>query len=125
MSISIDNVFVKQFEDTLFVGDTEQFLRILQRAVARRHRLVVTDIVTGIGKGRIVKRIQPQGVAAQTFDIVQLLDNALQVTDAVTVGVIKGLGIDLIENRVFQPVCSHLMPHFLARGRVPPSTFAF
>ena len=86
------------------VGLGEQPLQILVGAVARGHGVIVGHVVACVSEGRIKAGIQPQGVAAQVKNIVQLFRDAVQVADAVGVGVPEGLGIDLIKNRVVKPL---------------------
>ena len=52
--------------------------------------------------------MEPQSVAAQFLDVIQLLDDPLKIPDTIRVRVVEGLRIDLID--VFQPFCSHVEP---------------
>src|SRR5699024_3474047 len=73
-------------------------------------------IVAGVAEGRVKAGVQPQGVAAQRLDVVQLFDDAGQVADAVAVRIPEALGVDLVENALFQPV-GHKTVSF--RGALP------
>ena len=95
---------VKQDTDALLVGSFEEGGGVLVRAVARGNLFVVAHVVTGVFKRRVKARIDPQSVAAQALDVVQLGDNALQVADTVAVGIVEALGIDFIEYCVFEPL---------------------
>ena len=81
----------------------KETLRILIGAVARGDLLVVSYIVSGIAEGRIVPGIHPHGVAAQVFDIVEAGDHARDIADAVAVGILEGLRIDLIKHSIRKP----------------------
>ena len=100
---------VKKNTDAHAVGGVQHFLQILKGAVARGDFGVLAHIIAGIFEGRVVNGVDPQSIAAQTFYIGQLCGDALQVADAVSVGVIKGLGIDLIKDCVFQPAGRHML----------------
>ena len=93
--------------DALLVGGPEQLLRILQGAVAGGDGLVIPDIVARVLEGRVIPGVDPQGVAPQAYDVVQLRRNAGNVADAVAVGIAEGLRIDFIKYRVFEPGCCH------------------
>ena len=95
---------VKQDTDALLVGSFEEGGGVLVRAVALGDLFVVAYVVTGVFKRRVKARIDPQSVAAQALDVVQLGDNALQVADTVAVGIVEALGIDFIEYCVFEPL---------------------
>ena len=95
---------IQQHPDALFMGRVKQADQILVGAVAGRHLFVVPHIVARILEGGIKAGVDPQCVAAQLLDIVQLFNDAGDVTDAIAVGIVKGLRINFVENRVFQPL---------------------
>jgi hypothetical protein len=57
----------------------------------------------GIIERRIKERVQPDGVDAEAFHIVQFRNDSRQIADPVAVGIIEGLGIDLVDNGVVNP----------------------
>ena len=81
----------------------KEALKILVGAVARRHLAVVRHVVAGIAKGRRKARVEPQRIAAQLAHVVELLDNTGDIADAVGVGVVEALRIDLVKHRVVKP----------------------
>ena len=66
------------------------------------HLVIIGDIVSGIEKRRFEKRIDPESVHTETFYIIQFLDDAIQVTDAVSIGIQKCLRINLIKYGIVQ-----------------------
>ena len=112
---------VQQHPDAPLVSFTKQVHQVGLGAVTGGYLLVIPDIVAGILEGGVVDGVEPQGVAAQALDIVQLFGDAVEVTDAIAVGVLEGLGVDFVKDCVFQPGCAHkIIPPFLPRGRVFP-----
>ena len=101
---------VEQHTDALLMRGPEQRGGVLVRAVARGDLFVVAHIIARILERRIKAGVDPQGIAAQVPDIVELSNNALQITDAVAVGIIEALGVDFIEHCVFQPLFHEMSP---------------
>ena len=101
---------VEQHTDALLMRGPEQRGGVLVRAVARGDLFVVAHIIARILERRIKAGVDPQGIAAQVPDIVELGNNALQITDAVAVGIIEALGVDFIEHCVFQPLFHEMSP---------------
>ena len=87
--------------DLVQVGDERVELR--QRAVLRGQGEVVGDVVSGVDLGRGVEGREPHGVDAERGQVVDVLADALDVADPVTVGVGEGTGIDLVDNSVAPP----------------------
>ena len=81
----------------------EQPAGVVVAAVARRDLVVIADVVAGVVERRIEPRIDPDGVHAEALDVIQLLDDARQVADAVAVGIIERLRINLIHHGVVHP----------------------
>ena len=92
---------IQKDTDALFVRLVKEVVEILVGTVAGRHFLVIADIVTRVFKRRIITGIDPERIAAQALDIIELFGDARDISDAVPVRIIKGLGIDLIEYCVF------------------------
>ena len=81
----------------------KETLCVLVGAVAGSDLLVVAHVVPRIHEGRLEAGIDPEGVAAQSLHIVELLDDALKIADAVGVGIVKALRIDFVKDGRFQP----------------------
>ena len=77
---------------------------IVVGAVAWSYLVIVAYVVTSIMEGRVEEGIEPDGIHSKAFHVVELADDALQVADAVTVGVAKSLWIDLVKHRILRPV---------------------
>jgi hypothetical protein len=95
-----------QVEDQLHVACVrcrQQPVEILQRAKKRVDRAVVGYVITKVVHRRRVDRREPDRADIQTFDIIQTLQNAWQVANAVAVAVLKGARIDLIDDGSLPP----------------------
>ena len=92
---------VQKDPDALLMGLVKETVKIFVSAVAGRHFFVIADVVTGVFKGGVVAGIDPERIAPKTLYIIQLFDDPVNISDAVTVCIPERLGIDLIENSVF------------------------
>ncbi len=79
--------------------------------VAGSHLAVVRHVVAGILEGRDEAGVQPYGIHAELAQIVELLNDAGDVADAIAVGVVEALRIDLIEDGVLEPFRSRVRSH--------------
>ena len=70
---------------------------------------VVGDVIAVVTARRGVEGQQPDGGDAQLGDVVELLQQALEVADAVIVGIEEGLDVQLVDDSVFVPqgIVSH------------------
>ena len=64
---------------------------------------VITHVVAIVVIGRAVDGIEPYSSDTQTLDVVQVFNNALEVANAITVGVFKTSGINLVDYFFFPP----------------------
>jgi hypothetical protein len=86
----------------------DQLVELLERPEQGVHVLVVADVVTVVGHRRPVDRAQPDDVDAQPLEVVEVVDDAAQVTDAVAVAVREAAGVDLVHHGRLPPVtCGH------------------
>ena len=67
--------------------------------------LVVGNIVAVVILRRTVDRGKPDGVDAQIFQIVKSADDAREIADAVAVGILKTLWVNLIDDCFFSTIC--------------------
>ncbi len=81
----------------------EQLVHVLERAEQRVDVLVVGDVVAVVVLRGPVHRGQPQHVHAEICEIVEPAGDALQIADAVAIGILEGTGIDLVDHRVSPP----------------------
>ncbi len=72
-------------------------------AVVGVHGLVLGDVVAVVAPRRRIERQQPQGVDAQLGDVVQLADQAGEITDAIVVRVEERLDVQLVDDSVLVP----------------------
>jgi hypothetical protein len=105
---------------TSSVMTLEEVLEVAQAAVVRVDGGVVGDVVAVVLERRGVEGQQPHGGDAQVLQVVELLGQAAEVPDAVSVRVEEGLGMDLVEDRVPVPELVRVRRH-----RVPslPSSY--
>ena len=85
---------------------------ILQRTVLWRDAGVIRDVVAAVVLGRWVMRRQPDGVNPQVLQIVEAMEHARQVADAIAVAVGKAAGVDLTEEDIsaWYPILDGLGP---------------
>ncbi|MCY1181420.1 hypothetical protein D9M73_219210 [compost metagenome] len=85
------------------VGLGDETAGVGHAAVVRVHGLVFGDVVAVVTAWRGIERQQPQGVDAQLGDIVELADQAGEITDAVVVRVEERLDVQLVDDSVLVP----------------------
>ena len=85
------------------VGGVEKLGEVVECAVARVNTAVVRDVVAVVPKRRRVHGQKPQAIDAQVLEVVQLARQPLEVADAVSVAVGKGLDVQLIDHRILVP----------------------
>ena len=85
------------------MGVGDQRVEVGQRAEQRIDAAIVGDVVAEIGHRRGEDRRQPDRVDAEPREVIEPLGDALEVADAVAVGVLKRARIDLIEDAVPPP----------------------
>ncbi len=81
----------------------EQFVHVLEGAEQRVDVLVIGDVVAVVVLRGPVDRGQPQHVHAEVGEVVEAAGDALQVADAVAVGILEGTRVDLVDHRVRPP----------------------
>ena len=81
----------------------DEALGIGHGAVIGVHRLVFGNVVPIVAAWRGIERQQPQGVHAQVGNVIELADQAGEVTDPVIVGIEERLDVQLIDDRVLVP----------------------
>src|SRR5262245_56288467 len=81
----------------------DQRIEFRQRAKNRIDIGIIAYIVTEVGHGRRIDRRDPDRVYAEPLEIIELLPNATQITDAVTVTVHERTRVNLINNTALPP----------------------
>ena len=89
---------------SVYVCQFKQFVKVLIGTISRSYLFIITNIVPGIFKGRIKTGINPDRITAEVFDIIQFFDYTVDISDSISIRIIEGLGIDLIENSIIQPL---------------------
>ena len=94
---------VEDDPDPPFPGPLDELDQVLVRAVARGDPQVVRDVVARVDERRLEARVEPDRVDPEGGDVVEPVDDATEVPDAVTVAVGERLGIDLVDDGIGQP----------------------
>ena len=98
----------------------KQTTRVVKIAVTRMHAVKIGHIIAGVLHRRRVKRIEPYGIHAEALDIIELGDDARQITDAIAVRVVKCLRVNLVNDGVLGPCgrgfCLHSFNFLKVRG---------
>ncbi|MFK4562285.1 hypothetical protein ABIF95_004815 [Bradyrhizobium ottawaense] len=82
------------------VGELDE---IAERAVTRIHAVIVGDVVAVVAAGRGLERHQPDRGDAEAMQIVEPAEQALEVADAVTVGVHIGADGKAVDHAILVP----------------------
>src|SRR5215469_4681927 len=97
------------------MGFGAEIFKIVVRAVSRIDPIEISHVVTGVSKRRYKYRIDPDRVAANGTDIIELCTDPAQIPDSIAVRVVIALGIDLIEYGCLQPTWP--LRNFGTKGR--------
>jgi hypothetical protein len=92
-----------QDADVPKVGLIQEPPEVIEAAVDRIDRGVVRDVVAVIAQRRRIKREQPQAGDTEVLQVGQLLRQAGEIADAVTVAVVEGADVRLVDDGVFEP----------------------
>jgi hypothetical protein len=95
---------VDEHPNAELVCSGDQRVEVLKRAEHRIDSGIVTDIVAEIAHRRGKERRDPNRVGAEVGDIGEAPGDAGKVADAVTVRVLEGPGIDLVDHGTAPPV---------------------
>ena len=106
---------VDDHPDAARVRRVEEVVEVLDGADLGEDVGVVGDVVAAVAQGRGEERRDPQAVDAEPLEVVELLDQALEVADAVAVAVLEGADQHLVEDGGLEPV---------RRGPEPPRSSA-
>ena len=86
------------------VGLGDQRVEIRQRPEHRIDVAIVRHVISEILHRRLEERRYPYRIGSERGDIRQTPDNALQIADAIAIGVLIAARIDLIDHRAAPPV---------------------
>ena len=89
---------VQQYTDAFFMSLFKEVVKILVSTIPRCNSFVVPDIISGIFERRVITRIDPEGIASETPDIVQFLDYPIYIANTITIRIFERLRVYFIEN---------------------------
>ena len=81
----------------------DEAVQVGEGAVLRIDGLVVGDVVAEVDLRRGIHGSDPDGVDAELLEVVEARGDAVEVADAVAVGVLKAARIDLVDDGVLPP----------------------
>ena len=111
---------VHQHPQAVGGGVGDEPVEVLEVAVGRVDGEVVGDVVPVVALGRRVDRVEPDRVGAEGGDVVEAAAHALEVADAVAVGVGERPDVDLVHDGVLPPV-AHEVEEATKRWPRPPA----
>src|SRR5580700_3675570 len=76
---------------------------VLHTSVIGEYRAVVGDVVAAISERALLKGQQPDAVHAEPLEILELLDQADEIADAVVVAVVERADRQLVEHGLLEP----------------------
>ena len=85
------------------VGFGEELAEVIEGSVGGVDADVVGDVVAVVAEGRGEEGEEPEAGDAEFLEVVELGDEALEVADAVGVGVGEGANVELVDDGVFVP----------------------
>ena len=89
--------------DAAIVAGAHQAAEVAHGAVGRMDAAILGDVVAVVLQRRRIERQHPQGGDAEVLQIVELLPHAFEVADPVIVGIVEGLDVRLVDQRVLEP----------------------
>ena len=81
----------------------QEHLETAHRAVGGADPGVIGDVVAVVLQGRGIEGQEPEDSDPEVLQIVELLGKPGKVADPISVAVVKGADVDLIDDRVFVP----------------------
>jgi hypothetical protein len=82
----------------------DEAAELAHRAVGRIDGAVVGDVIAVVAERRGVERQQPDSGDAEVVDVIQAIDKACEVADAVIIGVLERLDVQLIDYGILVPM---------------------
>ena len=81
----------------------QEFLHLRICPENRINLVIVADIIPLVDKRRLITGAYPQNIHPQILQVIQLFDDSAQISDPVSIGIHKTLGVDLIDDLVVPP----------------------
>src|SRR5205823_3649423 len=99
------------------VRRSEKGTKVIKRAVVWINIEIIGDVVAVIFERRWIKRQEPDRADTQFLEIIELLDQAAEIADAIRVAVVKRLHVQLVNDGVLEPKRVRHDLKLFARGR--------
>ena len=90
--------------DAAPMGFLDEGLEGVHIAIRGVNAAVVGDVIAVVQQRRGIERKQPDGGDPEVLDVVQALHQSREVAHAVIGGVLEGLDVHLVDDRVHEPV---------------------
>src|SRR4051794_16555846 len=96
---------VEKQPDILGMQRLDEMVEIVQCTKARIDLAVVRDVIAEVQHWRDEERRQPHSIDAEPLQIVDAACNSLEVSLAITIGVLEGDRRNLVDHRAPPPIC--------------------
>ncbi len=90
--------------DVTLVRFTQQAVKVLQITKLRVDGVIIRNVIAKVHVGGGGNGGEPDAVDAELLQVIEVLDDAGQVADAVRVGVLKGTRVDLVDNAILSTI---------------------
>src|SRR5260221_13757268 len=87
-----------------FMCGLEELSKIIQGSIRGMHVIVVRYVITVIAEWRGIERKQPDRGDAEVPQVIELTEQPLKVSDAIIIGITKGLDMELVNYCAFKPI---------------------
>ena len=94
---------IYQHADAALFGLMREVDEVAERAEAGLDLVVVADVVAVVAVGRLLERRQSDAGDAQPLQVVEAAAQALEIADAVAVGIHEGSDVQAVDDRVLVP----------------------
>ena len=95
---------VNENSDVVSVKLFDHLIEFVERADPRVNLHVVVNVVAAIGKGRWVEGAKPNSVYSEGCEVVDPRDDALEISNAVTIVVSEASRVNLVNHSIPPPV---------------------
>ena len=86
------------------VGFVQQLPEIVHGTIGGFNILIVRNVVAVINLRGSIDGVEPDTVDSKFFQHIQLRNNALQITNTISIGIAKALAVDMIYDRFLPPL---------------------
>ena len=103
--------------DTMLMSFLDQLIHVLVTSETCVDLPVITDIVTVVVLWGVKNRAEPDHIDPKVLKVGEFFNNALEIAEAVSVGVLKASWINLIYNGILPPIFHFLCLLYFALSR--------